>query len=73
MYCPFLSGDYMLFCRASRESYIPSNFELDEYCKVERYKMCPFYCKTEARGTLIFTDEADFEQSGISPSPRSSK
>jgi len=47
MKCPFLSGEYMLSCKALREVYVPSIFELDEYCKNIQHRMCPFYIKNE--------------------------
>ncbi len=64
MRCPYVSGNYMLSCRALEEEYIPSAFELDEYCKHDLHKMCPFYCKAEACGILNYEDEDTLEQSG---------
>jgi len=52
MGCPYLSGKYMLSCTALREVYIPSAFELGEYCKNVRYKMCPFYIKRESASNV---------------------
>lgn len=43
MKCPFLAGKYMYSCSASKEVYVPSVFELEEYCKNTRFKLCPFY------------------------------
>jgi hypothetical protein len=43
MKCPFLQGTYLLSCKASREVYVPSQFEFDEYCTHGRHTMCPFY------------------------------
>jgi hypothetical protein len=45
MKCIFLIGDYMQSCNASREVYVPSFFEQNEYCTSGRYKFCSFYCK----------------------------
>ncbi len=45
--CQYLSGKYMRFCSVSREPYVPSAFELGEYCATGRHQMCPFYQKKE--------------------------
>ena len=47
MKCIFLIGNYMQSCSASREVYVPSLFEFDEYCTSGRYKFCPLYCESE--------------------------
>ena len=47
MKCLFLKGRYMFSCSARREVYVPSIFELGEYCKSTRYKICPFYCAAQ--------------------------
>ncbi len=43
MECPFITGKYILTCtsHALAEIYVPSLFELEEYCKNTRHKMCP--------------------------------
>ncbi len=66
MHCPFLEGKYMLSCRALGEVYVPSTFDLDEYCGHDRHKICPFYCTSETDGRSIFTDEAVPKQSDTS-------
>jgi hypothetical protein len=43
MRCSFLKGNYMIFCTAVREGYIPSLFELNEYCRRDKYRMCPLF------------------------------
>jgi hypothetical protein len=53
MKCLFLKGRYMLSCSARREVYVPSIFELGEYCKSTRYKVCPFYCAAQDEGPLF--------------------
>jgi hypothetical protein len=58
MRCPFLFGNYTFSCSALKEVYIPSGFELDEYCEEERYKICPYYCKSETEGRFIFVTDA---------------
>ncbi len=48
MECPFLTGKFMFSCAAKKEVYVPSTFEIDEYCKNDRHKICPHYCKRES-------------------------
>jgi len=52
MNCPFLYGTYLLSCKSSRDVYVPSAFELEEYCKSRRHKICPYYCKVMSDGTF---------------------
>jgi len=59
MRCLLLQGKYMIFCTAVKEGYIPSTFELDEYCRRERYKICPLYCKAEMDGKFNFSVDAE--------------
>ncbi len=47
MDCTFLTGRYLLCCAALRHVYVPSISELDEYCRNDRYAICPFYGKRE--------------------------
>jgi len=54
MRCLLLQGKYMIYCTAVKEGYIPSTFELDEYCRQKKHKMCPLYCKAELSGKLDF-------------------
>ena len=42
--CTFISGQYLLRCGASR-AHVPSDFELNEYCKSYMHKVCPIYMK----------------------------
>lgn len=48
MHCPYLTGNYLKSCTVSREVYVPSAFETEEYCTTSRYTMCPFYCKRQS-------------------------
>ncbi len=41
MKCLFLEGRYVQKCTAVQGTYVPSSFELMEYCKSNRRKMCP--------------------------------
>jgi hypothetical protein len=43
MECNFLSGRYMLKCIVGPRSYVPSSFELGEYCKTKQHRICPLY------------------------------
>ena len=40
--CLFLTGNYLLTCNANNV-YIPSQFEIEEYCKDKRHTFCPFF------------------------------
>jgi len=45
MQCPNLVEwvDWViLLCKAGEIPYVPSLFELEEYCKTKSYKKCPF-------------------------------
>ena len=59
MKCMLLKGKYMICCTAVKESYIPSMFELDEYCRQDKRKMCPLYCKAEMDGKFNFSVDAE--------------
>jgi len=48
MKCPFLSGKYMSSCTAQKEGYVPSAFELEEYCVQVLYPSCPVYVNRNA-------------------------
>jgi hypothetical protein len=43
MKCPYITGKYRLSCTAhgKAEVYVPSLFELEEYCKNTRHSRCP--------------------------------
>jgi hypothetical protein len=41
MKCPHLSGTRILFCTVNRAVYVPSLFELEEYCTTSRFSKCP--------------------------------
>ena len=45
MACHFFWGKYLLSCNAGPRAYMPSEFEMREYCRSSRYKICPFYVK----------------------------
>lgn len=43
MKCDYLSGEYVLSCTADRGVYIPSLFELEEYCRTTKSTLCPLH------------------------------
>lgn len=47
MKCPFLTGQYMYSCEAERGVYIPSDFEMREYCESSMHSLCSFYGKAQ--------------------------
>ncbi len=53
MNCPMLTGKYMLSCTALKEVYVPSVFELQEYCKKSLHTMCPLYMKNDAQPNTV--------------------
>ncbi len=47
MRCPFISGKYFKSCSVGREPYVPSAFEMAEYCTTTRHTLCPFFARRE--------------------------
>lgn len=45
--CPYLSRWTAAECRTGDEIYAPSAFQIEEYCRTEGHKKCPFYRKHE--------------------------
>jgi|GEM_PF-7066519 len=41
--CPYLVEKKIGFCGVGREMYIPSPFQLYEYCRDDSHSKCPFY------------------------------
>ncbi len=66
MRCNFLAGKYMLACKAGRHSYVPSSFEIEEYCKTGRHGICPFYPSSTAENAGDFV-KPDRYPSGLLP------
>ncbi len=54
MRCPHLVKCVISACKATEISYVPSLFELEEYCKTKSHRKCPFYLKK-----IIIRDEPD--------------
>lgn len=48
MKCPHLAKWVVSVCKAVSNTYVPSNFELQEYCKTKSHKKCPFFLKNTA-------------------------
>ncbi len=74
MYCPHLAKDRegKRRCSAGQQSYLPSAFELQEYCSAERYRLCPFYCKRQTERdaeALLGKERACAEGGTEAPTP----
>lgn len=46
MKCPHLVNMFVCTCAAEETPYVPSLFELEEYCRNTRHSRCPFYLGT---------------------------
>jgi hypothetical protein len=42
MKCPYLTGRKVQICRENHGMYVPSIFELEEYCQTAKSVRCPF-------------------------------
>ncbi len=49
MKCRLLKGKENPVCTATDSAYIPSSFELEEYCLTSRYRLCAFFQLTLTR------------------------
>lgn len=45
MKCPHLRRWSVAACRIDEKVYVPSVFQLEEYCKKREHKKCPFFVK----------------------------
>lgn len=45
MKCAHLVKGKKVNCRALEKTYVPSSFQLVEYCKSVEYRKCPFYLR----------------------------
>jgi hypothetical protein len=45
MKCPHLLKWSISSCKALDKPYVPSLFELEEYCRTKDHRKCPFYLK----------------------------
>jgi hypothetical protein len=48
MECPYLSGLYMKYCISEKHDYVPSVYELREYCKERQHRVCQYYLRADA-------------------------
>jgi hypothetical protein len=48
MKCGFFEEKSGLACNATVKEYRPSSFEIREYCRTGRHKICPFYFRKQA-------------------------
>jgi hypothetical protein len=46
MKCTHLGKGRILSCKALERPYVPSLFQLAEYCRSSEYRKCPFYLKS---------------------------
>ena len=61
MQCPYLVGTTILSCALEKAVYIPSLFELEEYCKTSRHIKCPLtYGKVP--GNDVFTSLSNLKK-----------
>jgi hypothetical protein len=47
--CNFREGDYLLVCKADKQVYVPTLFEMHAYCQDTQYRICPHYLNAEKR------------------------
>lgn len=59
MQCSFLEGKRILSCRSLGAVYIPSIFELNEYCTRDKHKKCPFFSTLAKKGKCTDAAGAD--------------
>ncbi len=59
MQCSFLEGKRILSCRSLGAVYIPSMFELNEYCTQDKHKKCPFFSPSSKKGGFTDAVESD--------------
>jgi len=45
MKCPHLNSWIVATCKIDDSTYVPSVFQLNEYCKRRGHKRCPFFVK----------------------------
>ncbi len=50
--CSYFFGKYLLSCNAGSRAYMPSDFEMREYCRSSRFKICPLYVKAVVRTSV---------------------
>lgn len=53
MECPLLGGNYIASCTALKRVYVPSSFELGEYCRTIAHRVCPFYLQAVEESRVV--------------------
>jgi hypothetical protein len=47
MECPHLAGVFMKYCVAENETYVPSVYEMREYCVEPQHRVCRHYMQSD--------------------------
>ncbi len=50
MRCPHLEKWVVPVCKAKNDPYVPSNFQLHEYCRTKNHTKCPFLLTSVSAG-----------------------
>ena len=58
MACPYITGEYLQSCIAAPDVYVPSAFQLEEYCTGSWYTLCPLFRQRRYREGKPIRDEA---------------
>jgi len=66
MQCSFLEGKRILSCRGLGAVYIPSMFELNEYCTQDKHKKCPFFSASAKKDGFTDADGTDNARTNFS-------
>lgn len=53
MKCPYLINCSVEACKATDKPYMPSLFELDEYCRTLSHSKCPFFLRDVIRDSKV--------------------
>jgi hypothetical protein len=62
MECPHYVGVFMKYCVAEKEVYVPSIYELREYCNHVQHRVCQFYLRSK-NGTESTSNAPDCRDS----------
>ncbi len=53
MKCPHLKSWTIAACKIDEKMYVPSVFQLEEYCRTRAHKKCPFFVKNISRNREV--------------------
>jgi hypothetical protein len=67
MKCHHLTGSKVQICRGSQGMYVPSLFELEEYCQTAKSARCPLLPRDAGAGHSTNQDGIDARFPGIEP------